>query len=435
MIIKSVSLEKSLREAIAKFIKLSIVDEKAIKELTKEIQKALISADVNVKLAVELAKKINERALKEEIKKGLTLREHVLNIVYEELTNLLGQSYVPEIKRKKILLIGLYGSGKTTSAAKIANYFTKRGLSVLLVGADVERAAAREQLKQLSALANAKFFSIENASSKEIVLKALEISKEDIIIVDSAGRSAFDDVLAKELKEIYEILKPDEVFLVLSADIGQVAGKQAEQFSKILPINGIILTKMDGSSKGGGALSAVSKANCKISFIGTGEKIDDLELYDAKNYVSRLLGMPDIKGLIEKFEKIKDEVKISEEDRIDLETFRMQLKAAKKLGPFGKVMSMFGASVPAEVIASGEEKIKKFEAILDSMTKEERRNPDLLKKNPSRIKRIALGSGCKEEDVKNLLNEFEKMKKMLEMFIKNRSFRARFEKMFGMRFT
>ncbi len=425
-------LGKKLREALAKVANLPVVDEAAVKGLIKELQRILISSDVNVKLVFELSKKIEQRALHTEKMESLTLREHVLRVVYEELVNLMGESYAPRLDRHKILLLGLYGSGKTTSASKLAYYYKSRGLSVALVGADVERPAAQEQLKQLAEKIGVKFYTtLGEPSASKVVQSALATSKEEVFIVDSAGRSAFDSILAEELKSICDAFAPDETYLVLNADIGQVAGRQAEQFSSVAPITGVIVTKMDGSGKGGGALSAVSAAKTKIAFIGIGEKTADLEVYDAKRFVGRLLGMPDIKGLVEKIEQIKKEEAMEEleTEELTIDNFYKQLKAAKKMGPLGNVLGMMGMSdLPQDALNMGEAKMKKYESMINSMSAAERKDASLLRKSNSRIDRIAKGSGCTPNDVKSFLNEFEKMEKMMNMFKRNRGFRKQMEK-------
>ncbi len=421
-------LGKGLRTALAKIARLPLVDEKAVKSFIRELQRVLIANDVEIKLVFSLSKKIEEKALHTEKKEYLTLKEHVLEVVYNELVNLMGKSYSPRLEKHKILVVGLYGSGKTTTSAKLAKFFIKKGLTVGLVGADLDRPAAREQLKQLAQKAGAKFYS-NGETVEEIINNALSKYKEDILIVDSAGRSAFDEELAKEIKTIYSLLKPEEVYLVVNADIGQIAGKQAKQFSSIIPISGIIVTKIEGSGKGGGALSSVAATNAKIAFLGTGEKIDDLEVYDSKRFVGKLLGMPDIKGLIEKLESIQNKPKEIPK-KLTIKTFYEQLKAAKQMGPLDNVFGMLGMpDVPKEITQQSQDRLKKFEAIINSMTEEEREDDLLIRKSNSRIERIAKGSGTQPQDVKRFLNEFDKMKKMMKMFERNRGFRGKIEKL------
>lgn len=425
-------LGDKLREAIAKLTGKAYIDEATVKSLIRDLQRVLLASDVNVKLVFELSKKIEERALKTEKKEAFTLKEHVVKVVYEELVGLMGESYAPKMDKHRVLLCGLYGSGKTTTAAKLAKFYKNRGLSVLLVGADVDRPAAQEQLRQLAEKVGARFYTAK-ADAASIVKQALETAQEDVIIVDSAGRNAFDSELADELKRVYEALKPDEIFLVITGDIGQVAGKQAGQFNSIVPVSGVIATRMDGSGKGGGALSAVASTGSKIAFIGVGEKLDDLEVYKAEKFVGRLLGMPDLEALMEKIRQVarEEDLKKIESEGLTIETFYEQLKAAKKLGPLGNVFSMLGVSnMPKEVLQQSEEKLKKYEAMINSMTKAEKKDPKIIKSSRSRIVRIAKGSGCSEGEVREFLSQFEKVEKMMERFQKDRGFRTKMEKMF-----
>lgn len=426
-------LGKKLREALAKLTNKPYVDEDAVKTLIKDLQRVLISSDVNVKLVFELSKRIEQKSLKTEKMEALSLREHVLKVVYDELIVLMGESYNPRLDKHKVLLCGLFGSGKTTTAGKLAYFYKSKGLSVGLVGADVDRPAAQEQLEQIAKKINAQYYTIKGErKASAIVRDAISKSKEDVLIVDSAGRSAFDDELVRELKAINDELKPDESYLVISGDIGQVAGKQAEEFNRAIKLSGVIATKMDGSGKGGGALSAVASTGTKIAFIGTGEKTEDFEVYDSKRFVGRLLGVPDIAGLMEKVQKIAQEqdLKAIESEELTIETFYEQLKAAKKMGPLGNVLGMLGASdLPKDVVQQSEGKMKKYEAMINSMTKAEKKDASLLRKSRTRLERVATGSGCDVKDVREFLTQFEKIEKMMKMFKKNRGFRKQVEKM------
>jgi len=426
-------LGKKLREALAKLTNRPYVDEDAVRSLIKDLQRVLISSDVSVKLVFQLSKKIEERALKTKKLEALTLREHVMKVVYEELVELMGKTYAPRLDKHRILMCGLFGSGKTTSTAKIAHYYKTKGLSVGMVAADVDRPAAQEQLEQLAKQVNANFYTIKGEKdAAKIVKDALSRSKDDVVIVDSAGRSAFDEQMVGELKAIASELGQAETYLVVSGDIGQVAGKQAEEFNSAVPLSGVVVTKMDGSGKGGGALSAVAASGAKIAFIGVGEKMGDFEVYDSGRFVGRLLGVPDLKGLMERVEKIskeQDMQKLATEE-LTIDSFYEQLKAAKKLGPLSSVFSMLGAAdVPKEMVQQSEEKLKKFESMINSMTPAEKKNAKLIKAHPGRIARIAKGSGCSEKDVREFLSQFEKMEKMMGQFQKNRGFRKKIEQM------
>jgi len=426
-------LGRSLRSALSKFTGAPVADEKAVKALCRELQRVLISSDVNVRLVFDLTKRIENRALDASLPKGISLREHVVKVVYEELSGMMGERYEPKISPKKILLLGLFGSGKTTVCGKMAHFYKSRGLSVALVACDTDRPAAYEQLQQLASQTGAAFYGIPGEKDvRKILTDANARAKEDVIIVDSAGRSAFDSSLIEQLKAINESAQPDERFLVISADIGQVAGKQASEFHNAVGLTGVIITKLDGSGKGGGALSAVSSSGAKVAFIGTGEKMDALEPFDAQKFVGRLLGFPDIGALLEKVKKISEEQNLPTEmeDKLTLRTFYEQLKAAKKLGPLSGVFSMLGAAdVPADMVKTSEDKLKKFEVIISSMTEKEREDAELLKKSRTRIERIAAGSGTKPEDVRDLLTQFERVNGMFTQFKKNRGFRKKMEKM------
>lgn len=426
-------LGRSLRQALAKFTGAPVADEKAVKALCRELQRVLISSDVNVRLVFELTKKIENRALDSNLAKGLSLREHVVKVVYEELTAMLGEKYEPKISPHRILLLGLYGSGKTTTAGKLAHFYKSRGLSVALVSCDTDRPAAFEQLQQVAKYSGAAFYGIKGEKDvRRIMADAKAKWKEDIIIADSAGRSAFDSELTAQLQLIKALAEPDEKFLVISADIGQVAGKQAAEFHEAVALSGVIITKMDGSGKGGGALSAVATSGAKVAFIGTGEKMDALEPFDAQKFVGRLLGFPDLGALMEKVKKIAEEEKLPAdvEEKLTMRVFYEQLKAAKKLGPLSSVFSMLGAAdLPSDMVKTSEDKLKKFEVIINSMTPQERDDASLLRKNRTRIGRIANGAGVKEQDVRDLLTQFERVSSMFNQFKKNRGFRKKMEKM------
>ncbi|MFP3949769.1 MAG: signal recognition particle receptor subunit alpha [Candidatus Micrarchaeia archaeon] len=426
-------LGKSLRKLVSKITNAPVVDEKAVKSFVRDLQRVLIASDVSVKLVFDLTKRIEKRALESEQLEGLTLREHLLKIVHDELIAFMGDAYSPCMDKHKILLMGLFGAGKTSTAGKLAYFYKKRGFKVGVVGADVERPAAQEQLQQLSEQIGVNFYTVKGEpDAYKVVDDALSRSEDDVLIVDSAGRNAFDDRLAEELSRIRNALSPDESYLVLSADVGQVAGKQAEQFNSLVPISGVIVTKMDGSGKGGGALSAVSASGAKIAFVGMGEKMEDLQVYDPAKYVGRLLGIPDIEGLMEKVKAASEQAQISPEDikEFTIETFYQQLKAAKNMGPLGGVFSMMGMSdLPEEMVNQGEGKLQEYEAIINSMTKEERKDASLIRKSRSRMERIAEGSGHPLEDVRSFLSQFSKMEKMFTRFRKDRGFRKKMEKM------
>ncbi len=430
-----------LKDIVGGFLSKSSPGKAEIEELVRGIQRVLIQSDVDVKLVFELSKRIKEKALREEIPPGLTRREYVIKVVYDELVKLLGQEKATiRMGRQKILLLGIYGSGKTTTTAKLASYFRKRGLKALAVAADIHRPGAYHQLKQLCEKHGLDFFGIENEKDIEKIIRgALEVYEEknyDILIVDSAGRSALDSELIEEIKRVDSILKPDEKWLVISADIGQAAYTQAKGFSDAVGITGIIVTKMDSSAKGGGALSACHASGARVIFIGTGEKIEDLEEYDPVRFVSRLLGMGDLQTLLEKAREVMDEEQAKRmlEGEFTIIDFYQQIENVGKMGGISRVLEMLplpGFKMPKDVLDLQEEKFRKWKYMIDSMTKEERMNPEII--NRSRIERIARGSGTKPEEVAELLKAYKQMKRMIKKFKKGRFLRRgmKLDKMFS----
>ena len=314
--------------------------------------------------------------------------------------------------------MGLFGSGKSTCCGKIARYYSKRGQKVGVIAADTFRAAAVEQLRQIAEKANVKFFGNEKEkNAAKVVREGLkELNDCDLIVCDSAGRSALDDGLVKEIKEINSVFLPDQRWLVLGADIGQVAKKQAKAFHESVQVNGVIITKLDGSAKGGGALAACRETNSQVYFVGLGEKLDDFQEFDATRYLSRIMGYGDLKSLLEKAKEIQEESELGIEELLggefNLDVFYKQLVSARKLGPLSKVAEMMGlgSQVPKEMLEVGEEKLEGFKAMMDSMTKKEKQNPGLL--NKSRISRIAKGSGKTQEGVRELLKNYRTTAKM-----------------------
>lgn len=422
------ALGESLRKTLSKVTKAGFIDKKLVLELVKDLQKSLMQADVNVKLVLDISNKIKERALEEKPPAGITAREHLVNILYEELAIFLGgKAEELEIKKKgyTFLLVGLFGNGKTTTAAKLANYFKKKGEKVLIVGTDTWRPAALEQLKQLASQINVDVLGDTKAKKPEDVIKKFKpkFKEYDVVLVDSAGRDALNGELVEELRAINKALKPDETLLVLGADNGQTAQKQAELFKEEVNITGVVITKLEGTAKGGGALAACSVTGAPVRFIGVGEKVNDLELFEPEGFVGRLLGMGDLKALLEKAREA-----ISEEDAADLNKRLMkgeftlddlyeQMKAMKKMGSLSKIMKlvpgMGGMNIPKEALQGQETKMDIWKVAMDSMTKEEKRNPDLL--NSSRLDRISKGSGTTVSDVRGLLKQYKQAKKMMKM--------------------
>ncbi len=439
-------LSESLKNTLSKIAKSMFVDEKLINELVKDIQRALLQSDVNVKLVFDLTKKIKERALDEKAPTGLAKREQLVNIVYEELVRFLGEDkaeiVIGKEKPFKIMMVGLFGSGKTTTTGKLAKYYSKRGFKVAVVGLDVHRPAAMSQLEQVAKVAKVSFF-IEKGEKDAVKIwkkHESELNKFDIVIVDTAGRDALSDDLIKEIESVNSIIKPQERLLVISADIGQAAQKQAQQFHDSVSITGVITTKMDGTAKAGGALSACAVTSAPIKFIGVGEKVDDLEVFNPKGFVSRLLGMGDLEALLEKAkeavseEEAKDLSKKLLKGEFSLIDLYEQMEAMKKMGPLSKVMEMIPGmgqlKIPKEALNVQQEKLTSWRYIMDSCTEEELEDPDSI--NIHRIERIAKGSGRSVSDVRELLKQYKQSKKLMKMF-KGKDPEKMMKKMGGMK--
>ncbi|OPX58093.1 MAG: Signal recognition particle 54 kDa protein [Methanobacterium sp. PtaB.Bin024] len=426
------NLGKNLTKTMKKLAGMTIIDEEVVKEVIKDIQRALIQSDVNIKLVLNLSKTIEERALNEEPPKGVTAKEHVIKIVYDELVHLLGDKAAEvEIQKKpyKILFVGLQGSGKTTTIGKMAKYLQKKGFNPALICTDTWRPAAYEQLRQLTESLNLSIYGDpDNDDALDLARKGLkEFKKQDIIIVDTAGRHKEEKDLLDEMEQISAVVEPDEVMLVIDGTIGQQAREQALAFSKTTNIGSIVITKLDGSAKGGGALSAVAEIGAPIKFIGTGERIDDLEVFDPERFISRLLGMGDIKTLIERAEEIVDEDVDTEamdamlSGKFTLKDMYSQFEMMNKMGPMQQVMNMLpgmGNKLPKNASQVTEEKLTKYKILMDSMTEDELTHPEIIKQ--SRVKRIARGSGMRNEDVKELLKYYQVTKKAIKGFGKRK---------------
>lgn len=419
------ALGERLRGALDKISKALFVDETLVNELVREIQRALLQADVNVKLVFEISKNIKTRALKEE-SPGLDKKEQLVKIVYEELVNFLGkEKYELKTVNSKIMLLGLFGSGKTTTTGKLAKYYTKRGKKVAVVGLDVWRPAAMKQLETVAKEAKVDCF-IDKEEKNPV--KIWEKNKEklddyDIVLVDTAGRDALSQDLIEEIEQVTKTINPDEKLLIISADIGQAAQAQAEQFHKSVNITGVIITKMDGTAKGGGALTACAITKAPIVFVGLGEHQDDLESFNPQGFVSRMLGMGDISALMEKAEvalkdSSKDDAKKFLKGEFNLTDLYDQMNSMKNMGSFSKLMELIPGfsqmKIPKEALQVQEGKLEKWKYIIDSCTPKERSDPDVM--NGSRVERIAKGSGTSVQEVRELLKQYKQSKKLMKTF-------------------
>ncbi len=435
------ALGKSLRGVLQKIARGSTVDEALLGEVVRDIQRALLQGDVNVQLALDLTKRVRRRATEEKPPAGASLRDFLVRIIYEEIRGILGKDRPFEPKPKRILLAGLFGQGKTTTAGKLARYLQKKGIRVALVAADVHRPAAIDQLEQLAKKLGADFYSDRQEKRAEtIVATALAaIPPHVATIVDTAGRTGLGPELIAELQRVKQVLAPDEVFLVLDATMGQSAGKSAEAFHRAVGLTGVILTKMDGSAKGGGALSAVAASGAPIVFLGTGEHLDELERFEPTRFVSRLLGMGDIQTLLERFEELSNKEAAEEaakklmSGRFTLRDMRTQLESLGQMGPFSKLVSMFPTLGPTKLddkqLDESQRRLLRFRAILDSMTPEELEDAALIK--AERIHRIARGSGQRSQEVRTLLKQYEATRKAAHGLVSNRRLRRQLEKQFS----
>ncbi|MBA2874019.1 signal recognition particle protein [Thermaerobacillus caldiproteolyticus] len=407
------------------------VTEADVKDMMREVRLALLEADVNFKVVKDFVKRVSERAVGQEVLKSLTPGQQVIKVVKEELTALMGgeQSKIAVATRPPtvIMMVGLQGAGKTTTTGKLANLLRKKyNRKPLLVAADIYRPAAIQQLETLGKQLNMPVFSLgDQVSPVEIAKQAIAKAKEehhDYVLIDTAGRLHIDEALMDELKQIKEVTKPDEIFLVVDAMTGQDAVNVAQSFNEQLGLTGIILTKLDGDTRGGAALSIKAVTNTPIKFVGMGEKLDALEPFHPERMASRILGMGDVLTLIEKAQAAVDEEKAKELEQkmrtmsFTLDDFLEQLGQVRKMGPLDEILKMLpGANKMKGLnnIQIDEKQISHVEAIIRSMTKEEKMNPEII--NASRKKRIAKGSGTSVQEVNRLLKQFDEMKKMMKM--------------------
>ena len=421
------NLKTNLRAAIKKIVSSSGVDEELIKELSKDVQRALLQSDVNVRLVLEITKKLEERSLNETPPPGLSRKDHIIKILYDELARLLGNetefSFKPG-RMNKILMVGIQGSGKTTITAKLAKFLIKQGYKVAVIGADAFRAGALVQLKTMCEKANVEVFGEENnKDSPQIVkngLKHFENSNLDIVLIDTAGRHKEEKDLLDEMKQINKVADPDLALLIIDGTIGQQCFNQADAFHKTVQVGGIVITKLDSSAKGGGAIAASAATGAQIMYIGTGERIDDLEQFSPTRFVGRILGMGDVKAVLDlakRLESEADDVRLKRisSGKMNMEDFFYQLEEVSKVGSLrGFLDNMPGLSgmVKDDQLEQMEGRVEKWRYIIQSMTKEEKADPDLL--NSSRIKRIARGSGWPEHEVKELLKNYKNSKNMMK---------------------
>jgi signal recognition particle subunit SRP54 len=421
------NLKSSLRAAIKKIVNSSGIDEELIKELSKDIQRSLLQSDVNVKMVFEITKNIENRSLNETPPPGLSRKDHIVKILYDELAKLLGNEtefHFQSGKVNKVLMLGIQGSGKTTVTSKLAKFLTKQGYRVAVIGADTFRPGALVQLKTMCEKSDVEVYGENgNENPSEIVkngLKHFQKTNLDIILIDTAGRHKQEKDLLDEMKQINKTADPDLALLVIDGTIGQQCFAQAEAFHKIVPVGGIIITKLDSSAKGGGALAASAATGAQVMYIGTGERIDDLEVFSPTRFVGRLLGMGDIQAVLDLAKRLENEaddvrMKRISSGKMNMEDFYYQLEEVTKVGSFqGLLDTMPGLSgmVKEDQVEKMDERVDKWRYIIQSMNEGEKKDPDLL--NASRIKRIARGSGWPEHEVKELVKNYKNSKNIMK---------------------
>lgn len=427
-------LGEVLKKTTDKIANAIFLDKNLVDSIVKDLQRAMIEADVNISLVKEISDKIRKAALDERIS-GIEKKEHIIKILHDELTSILGEHKQLKIEKgqNRFMFLGLYGAGKTTTISKLANYYSKRGNKVAMIGLDVHRPAAAEQLKQIAEKNNINCLIDPSEKNPIKILKKFEkeIKEYNVVLYDTAGRHTLDKELISELKSVSKEIKPTETILVMPADIGQAAKKQAKEFQDAVAISGVIITRMDSTAKGGGALTACAETKAPVYFITTGEKINDIEEFNPKSFLSRLLGMGDLEALMEKIKSAtgeKDSEKIQRklaEGKLSLEDVIEQVKSMNSLGGFEKIKSMIpglgSAKVPEGALESQQQKVSKWEHIIKSMTQEERDNPELLEKQTSRIGRVAQGAGVHNSDVRSLLKQYKMLNEMVKSGIGSES--------------
>ena len=425
-------LGKSLRGALDDLRGKSRIDEEDVDAVVKEIQRSLLQADVDVDLVMSLSDSIKSRALDEEPPQGTSARDWVLRIVYEELVELVGESTDLPLENQTIMLAGLYGSGKTTTAAKMAWWFSTKGLRPAIIQTDTDRPGAYDQSKEMADRAEVDFYGDPDEDDPvKIAREGLEATESaDVRIVDTAGRDGLNEELIAQIERIEQEVNPDRNLLVLDAAMGQSAKSQARDFQEAIGIEGVVITKLDGTAKGGGALAAVDETDSTIAFLGTGETVQDIERFEPDGFISRLLGMGDLKQLTERVERAMEATQDEDEDwdpedmmegEFTLYDMQKQMEAMNNMGPLSQVMDMIPGmgggimdQLPDNAMDVTEERMRDFQVIMDSMTEGEMENPRVVGK--SRIERIARGSGKPEERIRELLEQHKMMERTLKQF-------------------
>ena len=425
-------LGSSLRSTLDNLRGKSRISEEDVEDIVREIQRSLIQADVDITLVQDLSDSIKRRALDEEPPAGTTPRDWVLRIVYEELVELVGESTELPLEKQTIMLAGLYGSGKTTTAAKMAWWFSKKGLRPAVIQTDTDRPGAYDQAKQMAENAEVGFYGDPDEDDPVAIAEAgMEATADaDVRIVDTAGRDGLNEELIAQIERIDSAVDPDRNLLVVDAAMGQSAKNQAQEFETSIGVDGVAITKLDGTAKGGGALAAVDQTDSTIAFLGTGETVKDIERFEPSGFISRLLGMGDLEQLPERVERAMEEAQEGEEDwdpeemlegSFTLKDMRKQMQAMNNMGPLDQVMDMIPGlggglkdQLPDDAMDVTADRMREFDVIMGSMTEAELEDPRSI--GQSRVRRVARGSGTSEDRVRELLQQHKMMERTLNQF-------------------
>ena len=425
-------LGSSLRSTLDNLRGKSRISEEDVEDIVREIQRSLIQADVDITLVQDLSDSIKRRALDEEPPAGTTPRDWVLRIVYEELVELVGESTELPLEKQTIMLAGLYGSGKTTTAAKMAWWFSKKGLRPAVIQTDTDRPGAYDQAKQMAENAEVGFYGDPDEDDPVAIAEAgMEATADaDVRIVDTAGRDGLNEELIAQIERIDSAVDPDRNLLVVDAAMGQSAKNQAQEFETSIGVDGVAITKLDGTAKGGGALAAVDQTDSTIAFLGTGETVKDIERFEPSGFIARLLGMGDLEQLTERVERAMEEAQEGEEDwdpeemlegSFTLKDMRKQMQAMNNMGPLDQVMDMIPGlggglkdQLPDDAMDVTADRMREFDVIMGSMTEAELEDPRSI--GQSRVRRVARGSGTSEDRVRELLQQHKMMERTLNQF-------------------
>ena len=438
-------LRRGIQGALGRLRGKRTIDEEELRAMVRDLRRALLAADFNVRQTKEITDRLERRMKEDEPRPGVTLQTHAMNIIYMELVRMLGTPKEIIPFNQRVLLVGLYGQGKTTTTAKIAAWWKrKHKLDIGVIEADVHRPGAYAQLCQLLEPHGIDVYGEpKNPDAASIVKNGIEsLGNKDVLIVDTAGRDQLDEDLQAELLDIADLVKATETILVIDAQVGQAAGPVAAKFHDLVGVTGVIVTKMDGTARGGGALSAVATTGSPIVFIGEGERVEDLERFEGDRFISRLLGMGDIQGLIDLAPEDLDQeeaMRLTERlmsGRFSLNDMSQQMEMMSKIGTVDRILSHLPAGMFGGLGAMGRAQkeqmqgnLERFKVIMDSMTSYEKDEPQVLK--AERIRRIAKGSGVNEKDVRELLAQWNRSRKMMKGIKGNRQLRKQMKSMMG----